>query len=240
MLMQTCASPRVLLLLAVSVVITATGCHEGYLARYSSWHPTVQRRWALEQERYGYNLESRLQELSKLRRRAKKIGEQEREKITLELAELLKNERNSILRSSVVATLAELNNSRADRALLDSLEDESSLVRRAACHAIARRGGEAGVVELVRVMQSDDDQDVRLAAAEVLGRFRQNDVAIRALGVLLDETDPALQFQAMRSLESVTGKKFGNDVPAWRKYLTGGNPPERRTNLVNRIIRTSQ
>ena len=221
------------------IAVSLAGCAEGMFSEYGVLNPTARRQWYLEEERYGFNLNSRLAELAKLRQRAKTLTAERRNAIANELGSLAKTERNPILRSSIVLTLAEMQDSTADRAILDRLQDDAAIVRRAACQAIAKRGGDAAVSELARVIQSDDDLDVRLTAAKEMGQFRQNDVAIRALGVMLDDSDPAVQYQAMRSLHQVTGKRFGNDVTAWRQFLTGGKPVEQPPTMVSRLFGSS-
>jgi hypothetical protein len=62
---------------------------------------------------------------------------------------------------------------------------------------------------------------VRIAAARELENFRTPEV-IPALGVALDDSDPALQHRAIRSLKVVTGKDFGNSVPAWQQFVRTG------------------
>jgi hypothetical protein len=51
---------------------------------------------------------------------------------------------------------------------------------------------------------------------------------VQALGIALDDADPALQHRAVQSLERVSGEDFGDSVPAWRQYVRGEpvNAPE--------------
>jgi hypothetical protein len=65
----------------------------------------------------------------------------------------------------------------------------------------------------------DADIDVRLAAARALGKLK-NPASVSALGLALDDDNPAMQFRAMQSLKAVTGKQF-ETVKEWREYLHG-------------------
>ena len=50
--------------------------------------------------------------------------------------------------------------------------------------------------------------------------------ALVALGIALDDRDPALRYRAAQSLASVTGESFGSDFVAWRKYIRKQAPAE--------------
>ena len=62
--------------------------------------------------------------------------------------------------------------------------------------------------------------DVRLAATRALGNFPVSQAA-SAIGLALNDPDPALQLRAAESLQAVTGEPFGRDIPAWQEYVAG-------------------
>jgi hypothetical protein len=56
------------------------------------------------------------------------------------------------------------------------------------------------------------------------------------LAAALEEGDPAMQFRAVQSLRSVSGRDFGNDANAWREFANGGNPQPAPSSLVQRWL----
>ncbi|MBI2481698.1 MAG: HEAT repeat domain-containing protein, partial [Planctomycetia bacterium] len=96
-------------------------------------------------------------------------------------------------------------------------------VRIAACRAWGRRGGPEALDVLARTVSNDSDLDVRLAATTQLAKF-QDRQSLEALAVALNDKDPALQHRAVQSLKSVSGRDYGDSVPAWRDYVEGRSP----------------
>ena len=184
---------------------------------YRMWH---RKQW-MDDENYGPTLYQRLDELSSIRKNADELGEAKREKIARQLIETLASDPSPLYRAQVVRTLAALATPTAAEGLRLALQDKDSQVRIEACKAWTRRGGEEAVSTLAQVLKTDSDLDVRLAATHQLAEFR-DPAAVSALGVALDDTDPAMQYRAMRSLKTITGKDFGNNVPAWRQYVQDG------------------
>ena len=68
---------------------------------------------------------------------------------------------------------------------------------------------------LVRTVQDDPDADVRLAAAQALGRYRQPRV-FDALVIALADTDFGVVEAARRSLVLLTGANGGHDPREWK------------------------
>jgi HEAT repeat protein len=71
-------------------------------------------------------------------------------------------------------------------------------------------------------LASDTDIDVRLAAADALGEIR-DPASVAALGAALEDRDPSMQHQAVRSLRKVAPTDLGNDVERWRQYVKDGS-----------------
>ena len=76
---------------------------------------------------------------------------------------------------------------------------------------------------LSEALRSDVDADVRLAAAEALGETK-NPAAVAALGEALSDSDPAMQYRAVLSLQQATGKDFGTSVERWQQYVKQQRP----------------
>lgn len=184
---------------------------------YRMWHRS---QW-MEDEQSQASLHARLEELESLRSRARGMSEAEQSKIAADLARALAGDPTPLYRAHVVRTLGELSVPAAAEALRTAVVDREPRVRVEACSAWGRRGTEEAVAVLADVLGKDTDLDVRIAAARELENFRTPEV-IPALGVALDDSDPALQHRAIRSLKVVTGKDFGNSVPAWQQFVRTG------------------
>jgi HEAT repeat protein len=198
---------------------------------YRLWH---RRQW-MDDQNYGTTLYERLDELSAIRDRAEDLSQAEQATIAQNMIAALHNDPSPVYRSHVVRTLALLTNPLAAEGLQLALQDSDPNVRIEACGAWGNRGGPEAVATLSRVLATDSKLDVRLAATRELGRF-QDPAAVTALGVALDDADPALQYRAVQSLKSVTGKDLGNNVPAWRQYVREGTiPPGAERSLADKV-----
>jgi HEAT repeat protein len=113
--------------------------------------------------------------------------------------------------------------------------DEYKQVRIAACQAWGELGGTEAMETLAEVVRREEDVDVRIAATKELGRFR-DPMVVSALGLVLNDSDPALQYSAVESLKSSTGRDFGDSVPAWRDFVAGRSPdPSEAPSVVERL-----
>ena len=86
------------------------------------------------------------------------------------------------------------------------------------------------------MLRADVNPDVRLAAAKALGETKSPE-AVPALGEALTDTDPAMQYRAVLSLQKVTGKDLGNDVGRWQQYVKGQQPTATSPSLAERFLR---
>lgn len=76
-----------------------------------------------------------------------------------------------------------------------------------------------------------------MAAARELRRF-QDPLAYQALGLALQDEDPALQYRAVESLREASGKDYGNDLQAWQQFAQGQDPgPEYSPSVAERLRR---
>ena len=152
------------------------------------------------------------------------VDSPEQREITDQLARQIQVEPDPLVRLAVIGAVAEFQTPMAQQVLESGLADEDKAVRVACCRALGRRGEAASVPKLAGALRSDQDVDVRLAAADALGKIMSPE-AIQALVVALDDRDPALQYVGVQSMKSITGKDYGPDVQAWRQIATGENPP---------------
>ena len=87
---------------------------------------------------------------------------------------------------------------------------------------------------LAETLSGDTDHDVRMAAAKALGTAGDKE-AVKALGTALDDSDPSMQFVAVASLKTVTGKDLGSDVNAWRQFAKQPDPPVQEKSIASKV-----
>lgn len=148
----------------------------------------------------------------------------EQRQITDQLARQIQVEPDPLVRQAVVTSIAAFRTPMAQQVLEAGLNDENAAVRVACCRALGKRADTQSVPALANALHADKDVDVRLAAVEALGKIKSPD-AQKALGLALDDHDPAMQYAAVQSLKAVTGRDYGPDVQAWKQVAAGGAPP---------------
>lgn len=140
-----------------------------------------------------------------------------------------------MIRAELVRALGACQGPEVEQLLVAALKDPSTEVRTTACEVWGQRGGADAVRQLSETLGSDTEADVRMAAARALGKTR-DPAAVAALGRLLAENDPAMQYRAVESLRLVTGKDLGNDVGRWQQYVRGELPEAQQTpSLADRL-----
>ena len=77
--------------------------------------------------------------------------------------------------------------------------------------------------------------DVRLAAIDALGKIPSAET-VAALGIALQDRDPAVQFAGVQALKAASGEDFGNDVASWQQYVAGETPKtESEISVADRV-----
>jgi HEAT repeat protein len=154
---------------------------------------------------------------------------------TDQLARQIQIEPDPLVREEIVRAIGEYRTPLAAQVLEAGLNDENPLVRVACCQSFGKRADEHSVPLLANTLRTDKQIDVRLAAAEALGKIKSPS-SVSALAVALDDHDPAMQFAGMQSMKAVTGKDYGGDVQAWRQVAAGGTPaPPAAPSIASRI-----
>jgi len=226
-------SRSVLRILSVLLPLCA-GCNGGPFPEAAALNPYYRRQWRADEEA-GPTYYTRLADYQSLQRRAASMPPEEQEQVAVHMAELLGQETNALLRREIVVTLGRVAVPSAAAPLRAALTDADPDIRIAACRAWARRGGPEAVTALAAVVRDDEQVDVRLAATQELGKFSGPQV-IEALSVPLNDQDPALQFTAVESLRSTTGRNYGSDVAGWRAFVEGNNSqPPASPSLADRV-----
>jgi hypothetical protein len=220
------AAKRCILFMMLVPLALSIGCGERPFADYGLVDPWARKSWR-EDERFGPTYYTKRDELRARRKTIRSLPPEEQERVAVELAERLREEPHSVLRSEIIRTLALVNSEVAAEALrAAATTDTDADVRVVACQAWGQRGDEQAPQVLAEILGSDTDPDVRLAATKELGRFKDNRQAMQALKLALDENNPAMQYRAVESLKNMSGKDYGTDMLAWKEYVDGGNPPE--------------
>lgn len=158
---------------------------------------------------------------------------EEQEQLAQQLANGLKEEKDPLIRRQVLRTLGVMNAPTARDLLKRGMQDPDPDVRIACCESWAHSGAAESVDMLTQAVTQDADPDVRLAAARCLGGVGDRR-AVAALGVLLEDPNPAMQHRAVTALETITGERLGNDVNAWLAYVRSG-APERPLTVAERL-----
>jgi HEAT repeat protein len=173
------------------------------------------------------------------------VDSPEQREITDQLARQIQVEPDPLVRQAVIRAIAEYKTPMAQMVLEAGLADQDEMVRVACCEEIAERAVDSdinaqhsSVASLAKTLREDQDEDVRLAAAQALGRMKSPE-AIQALTVALDDRDPAMQYVGVQSMKSITGKDYGPNVQTWRQVAAGQTPPEEVPSIADRLRKVS-
>lgn len=147
----------------------------------------------------------------------------EQRELTNQLARQIQIEPDPLVREAIVDSITAFRTPLAAQVLEAGLQDDDRGVRRSCCRALGKRGEVAGVPVLAKVIESEEDFDVRMAAVEALGAINSPD-AVTALTAALEDRDPAMQFAGVKAMQRVSGKDYGNNVDTWLQYARGGTP----------------
>lgn len=213
---------RLFVLTAITLLAFA-GCAEGPFWKAGQYLPWVQAKWAAEEE-IAETVHSKKRDLRQLARQASRMSEAEKEQAVVQLTNFIQNEKIIQLRVHALHALGEINNQSAENQILQSLKDPEAEVRIAAVQALARRRTSSAGQELVRIIRSDTDKDVRGTAIRALASY-PGDPTVDVLAEVLQEPEPALQYAAMQSLDAVTGSDIGINVTEWKKQLANRRAP---------------
>jgi HEAT repeat protein len=185
---------------------------------------------------YGPVGAQRVDELKARAKKVRKASPQEQEAFSAELAQKMKHEKDVLVRMAMIDAVSKLDASSAGAVLYAGLKEDPEIdIRIACCDAWHKRlpNPEATRI-LAETLASDTSIDVRLAAVKALSAAEDKE-AVKALGLALDDPNPAMQFVAVASMKSVTGKDLGNDVTAWRQFAKQPDPPLREKSMAARL-----
>ena len=159
--------------------------------------------------------------------RGRDADDAEQNRICEQLAQQIRTEPDPIVRKTIQETIGEFKTPLANAVVLAGLNDDDRDVRVTCCRLIGERADPSTIEPLSRLIATDSDLDVRLAAVDALSAMK-SPTAVPGLAAALKDRDPAMQLAGVEAMKSVTGEKLGNDVQAWREYAArsmGGSQP---------------
>ncbi len=180
-----------------------------------SWWPSTEEPAPIETPA------QRVQRYQQLEQQAAELSPQQQQQLSQQLAQALTQEPDPLVRRQLVRTLGHFPTQAAAAALFAALKDESADVQLEAVAAWGRRSPQEALPVLQQLLQNPETPlDVRLAAIRAAGKLKSPQ-AVQLLAPLLDDPDPAVQYRTVRSLEQLTGKRYGDDVTRWKRALAG-------------------
>jgi hypothetical protein len=125
------------------------------------------------------------------------------------------------VRAVIIRSLGNLRDRRARGVVKKAIGDiENGVVRVEACRALGKVGLPEDAATLARVMSIDKLEDCRIAAIEGIGMLKTVEPRIYLMLIDgMDHADPAIRYECLESLRSLTGKDAGIDPAAWRREL---------------------
>ena len=214
---------------ALTVVTLATslcgvvGCTNGPL-KDTTWRNPFETVDTSYKKAYGLTPNEVANQIRELGGKAADMSATEQEKAALELTERYESENDPLLRREMIFALGSFPDPYATHGLRVAMSDSDPFVRVEACRAWGRRASKEALQMLASAIQMDQSVDVRQVAIQGIKRFEHPD-AVRTLGAVLNERDPALQLLAMQSLKGASGKDLGNDVRKWDEFIAANYPP---------------
>ena len=209
-------NPIIYALIAIGLF---SGCAEGPLWRMGRYTPWAQNHWA-EEEKIADTLFTQKKEMVAKVDAAIGAPVEQQQEVAYELSEIARRSPVLLLRLHAVNQLGRLKSPAAVDALANAAQDSNSDVRLAAIKAFEKLPASTAIPNLQSMVSGDTNIDVRLAATRALGKFPVSQSA-SAIGLALNDPDPALQLRAAESLQAVTGESFGRDIPRWQEYVAG-------------------
>jgi hypothetical protein len=219
-------------MILVACLLSVVGCNSVPLTSYT---PT----WMFpEKERTAYRTPMmRMDAISDFAARSNGTDSADQREMSDQLARQIQVEPDPLVREAIINAVAEFRTPMAHQVLVAGLQDGDSSVRIASCRKLGEREEPESVANLAAILEQDSEIDVRLAAAESLGKIKSPE-AVQALGLALNDRDPALQYVGATSLHTITGRNYGGDIATWRQFVAGEDPqPAPAPSVADRMRR---
>ena len=223
-----CIFMRTLSKLALVVVmllpVAASGC--------GGW-PWWEKAAPVDPALYAQSGAFRVEQVQGVAAGLPKVTLDEQNRICANYATQMQTESDPLVRLEIVKAVANCPGPQAAAILYGGMKDPYQDVRIASCKLWGKRGGPEAARVLSEALAGDLNVDVRLAAARALGDVKDPS-AVYALGVALEDKDPAMQSRAIASLKTSTGKDLGENVEPWRQYARSVQPGLPNTAIAER------
>jgi HEAT repeat protein len=125
------------------------------------------------------------------------------------------------VRAVIIRSLGNLRDRRARAVVLKAISDtDEAGIRLEACRALGKVGIAEDATTLARIMTVDKLEDCRIAAIEGIALLKPQ--VPRIYRMLLDgmeNDDPAIRYECLKALRSITGQDYGIEAAAWRREL---------------------
>lgn len=211
-----------------AIAIGVCGCAEGQFWRTGKYAPWVRKKWEAE-EQIADTLFARKRQMTEAVASVAGGTVESQQQVANKLSDIILRDPVLLLRLHAIKLITTLNCPKRAETLSIAANDPSSDIRIAAVKAFERIPGEESIYQLQEILANDTDDDVRIAATKSLGNL-PGQTSARALGVALNDRNPALQVTATESLMRVTGQEsMGRDVVAWQNYVQQITPSANAT-----------
>jgi hypothetical protein len=210
-------------ILFAALLLSISGCAEGYFWRTGKYAPWVRQKWEAE-EQIVDTLFSRKKRMTEAVSAVAGSTVESQQEVATKLSEVILRDPILLMRLHALKLITSLDCPKTAETLSIAASDPSSDIRIATVKALERIPGEDSIYLLQEILANDTDDDVRIASARALGNF-QGQASVRALSVALEDRNPALQISATESLMRTTGQhSIGRDVSAWQRYVQQVTP----------------
>ncbi|QDV64534.1 HEAT repeat protein [Crateriforma conspicua] len=197
-----------------TIMTIAPGCHDGPLYALKKVNPYfVMKEWR-DDRQLGITDFERHQELQDVAGGIARMTADRQQYWLSELDKIYEHDPSAEMRRLAVVAAGRADEANGLDLLRKGLDDDDFKVRMEACRGLGKRGDEEAARLLATTVNADPDDDVRNSAIAALGRF-QSPVAVDALRIALNDSDPSTQRLAVNSLRDATGKDFGDQPQEW-------------------------
>jgi HEAT repeat protein len=144
---------------------------------------------------------------------------------TTRYQQIYQSDSDPLVRAMAIRSLNASRDDSASELYIRALNDIDAQVRLEGAKALGNMPNDGAIDGLLKLLNApEENQDVRIAAADALRHYHRREVARALIGVL-DERQFGVAWQARRSLKQISGVDYAYDAPAWLEYLSNPAQP---------------
>jgi HEAT repeat protein len=144
---------------------------------------------------------------------------------TTRYQQIYQSDSDPMVRAMAIRALNVSRDESASALYVRALNDIDAQVRLEGAKALGNMPNDGAIDPLLKLLNApEENQDVRIAAADALRHYHNRAVATALVGVL-DERQFGVAWQARRSLKKISGVDYAYDAPAWLEYLSNPSQP---------------